>query len=222
MQEQDVLWVGIRPRMRIAGISKAGSSPIIISLWHEPAIANGDKVSVTGVKGNSAANQASAPVTYRPGTFWNLQRGLVRITVKDNQATVELRKPHGLVPGQVVEVYNSRDTVLGRIPWHNFYTVQETPGPNVFTFHTEGVPDGEYGVDPASNEHVGVLAFPALEIPGTSAGDYGGSGCSKQKLCDGGGLVTSIEDHKDFTEIPIFRFDPSKPVREQLLRYRDQ
>jgi hypothetical protein len=220
MEEQEVLWVGIRPHMKIAGVSKAGISPIIISLWHEPVIADGSEVNISDVSGNTAANQAKAQVTNRPGRFWSLQRGLVQIHVAGNRGLITVQSAHGIQPGQVVEIYNTPNTNLGRAPWSRFYTVQEVPSETTFTIRTEGVPDGDYATDVGKTELVGVRVLPALAVNGTGSGEYGGSKCSGQKLCDGGGFVTATDDHKDFTEIPVFRFDPSQPVRAQVLHYR--
>lgn len=218
MPEVDELWVGIRPRMRIAGVSKAGISPIIVSLWYEPALADGEKVNILDVQGATAANRQGATVTNREGQFWSLTTGLQRIDVAANKGVVSFNTPHGLVPGQVVEIYNNPNLNLGRVPWQRFYTVHETPSPTEFTIRTQGVPDGSYAQDFTANERVSVRVLPALVIDGVGSGEYGGSGCPAQRLCDGGGVVIAADDHKNFTEVPVYRYDPGRPVRDQILQ----
>lgn len=217
MEELSTLWVAIRPRMRIAGVSKPGVSPTILSLWHEPSMADGDKVNVSDVQGATAANRQGIAVQNRPGKFWMLESGLESIEVSDNRGLITVKEPHGVFPGQVVEVFNTPNNNLGRAPWSRFYTVHETPSQTTFTIRTQGVPDGSYAQNPTAAERVGVRVLPALVIDGTANGEYGGSGCPSQRLCDGGGFIVSTEEHKNFTEVPVFRFDPARPVRDQLL-----
>jgi hypothetical protein len=215
-KEEERYWVAIRPRMRIAGISRAGHSPMVVSLYHDPAMRDGDHVDVVEVSGLAGAGRRAAPASNKPGRTWTLGSGLLGITVRRSEATVSLSGPHGLLPGEVVEIFNSPDRNLGRIAWQRFYTIQAAPSPSTFTVRTEGVADGEYQRDAADFEPLAVRSCPALIIEGDSGGVYGGSGCANRRFCDGGGYVVSSEEHRNFTEIAIFPFDPAKPVREQL------
>lgn len=201
MQEQPMLWVGIRPKAQVLGVSKPGVSPIVISTRVPLGMVDGDLVSVSGVTGNTAANVQRAPVTNLPLVYWQLNYGLQRINVASEVATVELSQPHGLVAGQVVEVYGSQNATLGRLP-NKYYTVQATPTPLTFTFNAPKVPDGVYDKSATNTEVLSVRPLPAVSVPGSGNGDYG-AGCETKALCSGGGSLVSVEEYKNFTEVSI-------------------
>jgi len=220
LDEAPAFWVGIRPHMSILGVSKAGTSPIVVTLNTDPTMDDGDRVTISGVRGNDAVNQTAVPVRNVPGRFWRLGRGLVRLSVLDRVATVELDTNHELVPGQVVEVAHSRNANLGSVPMQRLYTVQSTPSPTTFTLITQSVPDGDYTANQSSVEFLYVRVFPALSIEGTSDGDYGGAGCENQRLCNGGGTLVSAEEFKGFTEVAITPFDSGSSILRKVVQHR--
>src|SRR5208283_2991033 len=56
------LYYGIVPEMCVSGVSGSGVSPIAISFRQAPGMSAGDHVTVTGVGGNTAANQSTVTI----------------------------------------------------------------------------------------------------------------------------------------------------------------
>jgi hypothetical protein len=191
--------------MNILGVSKEGISPILITTLADPKIDDGDRVTITGVRGNRAANVTNEPITNRPARFWQLTKGLLRIEVYSEEGTVYFSEPHGLVPGQVIEIYGSRDQNLGGSYPNRFYTVQATPTVDTLKIWTEKVPDGVYDQS-GSNLILCVQALPSIAISGAGDGTYGGGSCERTRLCSGGGIMVSTEERKNFTEIHMYPY----------------
>jgi hypothetical protein len=197
MDEQEDIWFGIRPRMGVVGVSGAGVSPIVITTSTQMLAGNGDRVSVEGVRGNSAANMPRAPVTNRPAPIWFLDTGLKQISVENGVATVELTVPHGLVPGQVVHIHGSTDDKLGKRDPNVYHAVSTIPSATTFTVAAPGAANGVYTTDRTMAERLAVRVLPSFSVPGTGSGDYTGAGS-----------VVSVEEFRSFTEIHLRPFTP--------------
>jgi hypothetical protein len=213
MDEQENIWFGIRPKMNILGVSKEGISPIVITTLADPKLDDGDRVTITGVKGNKAANVTNQAITNRPARFWQLDKGLLRIEVYSGEGTVYFAEPHGLVPGQVIEIYGSRDHNLGGHYPNRFYTVHSTPTADTLKIWTEKVPDGVYDQNATTNLLLCVRALPSISITGVGDGSYGGGSCERSRLCSGGGMMVSTDEHKHFTEIHMYPYPAKRRER---------
>lgn len=201
MEEQDNIWIGIRPHIGVMGVSGAGIKPIVVTTLTQMLARDGDRVRIQGVQGNAAANSNDAPVTNRPAPIWFLDSGLKRISVDNGLATVELTAPHGLVPGQVVHVYGTPDEKLGMRDPHKYHSVLAAPTPNTFTLAVKGAANGVYATDRTKVERLSVRVLPSFSIPATGSGEYAG-----------GGTIVSLEDFRNFTEIHVQPFASGGPV----------
>ena len=209
LEEQPDLWVGIRPRMAILGISPEGSSPVVITTRAEHLLAEFDQIDIDGIAGGGALNGKNKQIRPRPARFWQLTSGLAGIEVTDKTAIVRFLEPHNLVPGQVIEISGSTNALLGRIPNQRFYTVVSTPSEDTLAIRTPGVPDGIYNTDVGTAELLSVRSFPSLSVEGASTVNLP---CpANTGLCTGSGYITASDDFRFFTEVHISQSSGGPP-----------
>lgn len=212
MPQADDFWVGIRPKFPLVGTTGAGASPLWVIARSETDLTPGDTVNVTGVLGNTAANQtngtvvAMAPRQY----FWRFQPqrelggalpgGLAGIDAAGGKCVARFTVPHGLSAGWVIEVVGSPSQTLGGVPTMTpkLYTITSVLDTQSFAFNCSGVADGTYDKDNAPGVHFVIIALPGVAIAGTGTGTYGG----------GGGTLISTSNQHGFAEIHLPRFQP--------------
>jgi len=213
MPEHPDLWVGIRPRMSILGVSSEGTSPIVVTTRAEPLLADLDQVNIEGVNGNKGVNVSNAAIRMRPARFWWLTTGLVNIEVSSKTATVRFSEPHNLVPGQVIEISGAINARLGRFPNQKLYTIQSVPDENTLTVRTPDVEDGMFDADASKGELLAVRSLPSFSIEGTSGATLP---CpANSGLCTASGYVIAADDFRHFTEIHVTSgpgLAPSQPA----------
>jgi len=203
MAEQPQIWFGIRPYdIQVYGVSGSGQSPIWLITRAMLGLAAGDTVTVSGVGGNSAANQTNVAVTdTRPWQLWRFDDGkLTSITASSGVCTVNLSVPHNIVPGWEVQVRGSTDPTLGTTQVDKFYRVSATPTPNSFQFPCAGVPDGLYDTNYSKWVRLGVMAMPGIAIAGAGDGDW-----------TGGGSITPTGESDGFFEVMLTQTQSAAP-----------
>lgn len=205
MSEPSNMWVAIRPKVPVAATSQTGESPIWVITRPDIGFVAGDKVTVSGISGNTAANQTNAVIlATRPRQMWfiNNPEGitptLIDITASSGQCTATFTVDHNLVKGWKVEVAGSNNVNLGAIPATDpkVYTVTDVPTSKSITFACSTVPDGTYNTSyPGLN--MAMQSWPAFSLTGTGNGDY-----------SGGGMVVSTNEYKNFAEIYLYPYSP--------------
>jgi hypothetical protein len=194
-----IYWA-IRPTIPISGVSGSAQSPIWINTDYDPNMAVGDAVTISGLTGNTAANQSNVPITglYPRTTWWftnpspswptgATSGNLRNIVCNGSTCTVNLTVSHGIRPGWRVMVWS---TLTGDAPHGHRFTVASTPTASSFTFASNAAA-GTYAADTASY-HTAVQAEPGLSISGTGNGNWAG---------ETGATLVSTENLRNFAEI---------------------
>jgi hypothetical protein len=198
MALQPNIWVGMRPTVPVSGVSGAGQSPIWMITRNDLNLTTVDHVKVTGVGGNTAANQSAAGITaVQPRQTWwrDGANSYLQSIVSDGagataSCTVHLTVGHNLVPGWRIQVWGTTDSTLGTNSEYSWYTVTRVIDPNTFVFGCPNVPGGTYNTDLSSGVLLAVEAWPGVAIAGTGNGTY-----------TSGGMIVSTDDTRNFTEI---------------------
>jgi hypothetical protein len=200
-------YFGIRPNMCVSGVSGNGVSPIVLSFRQDPNMQVGDHVNISGVGGNTNANQSTVAITnVYPRQFWfHSNQGhsppvtLTNIVVTSgspNVCTVDLTVAPGVVAGQEIGVTGVTSGGPGysnnyqNVTW---FTVTSVSGDS-FTFSCPGTTAGTYNTDAnlSGNFYMAVVADPAIAISGTGNGNWDGNYT---------GTMVSTENNKNFSEI---------------------
>lgn len=195
-----IYW-GIRPTIPVAGVSGSGQSPIWINTDFDPNMAVGDHITVSGLTGNTAANQTNTAITgiYPRTTWWYTNPSptwpagatpgkLQNIVCNGSSCTVNLTVNHGIVPGWRVMVWS---TLTGDATHGYRFTVTSTPTPSSFTFASNAAA-GTYASDTANTYHMAVLAEPGLSVAGTGNGNWANETAA---------TLVSTENYKNFAQI---------------------
>lgn len=204
MSQQENFYAAIRPRVPVSGVTGAGQSPIWVVTRASLGVQAGDTVTVSGVGGNTAANQTAASVAaVKPRKFWwrfepqvangwSIPGKLASITSDAGVCTAQFTENHDLPPGWLIEVQGSTNAVLGSIPAlaPKLYTVASVPTPQSFIFNCAGVANGVYNTDYSNAVHLAIQAFPGVGLSGTGNGGW-----------TGGGVITSDDEYKNFAEV---------------------
>lgn len=181
MAEQDQIWFGIRPYdITLYGVSGNSQSPIWVTTRAVLGLGVGDTVTISGVTGNTAANQTNVQVTdTRDWRIWRVVDGTLQdITASGGTCTVNLAtgQTHDLVPGWEIIVRGSNNTTLGDQYGGTFYTVTATPTTSSFQFSCPSVADGTYTQDYSTAIRFAVARTPGVAIAGTGNADWTGGG----------------------------------------------
>ncbi|HFB98574.1 MAG TPA: fibronectin type III domain-containing protein, partial [Bryobacterales bacterium] len=205
MSEQDQIWFGIRPYdIQIYGVSGNGQSPIWVTTRAALGLSPGDRISVTGVGGNTAANQTNVPIAaVRDYQVWRVIDGtLTDITASGGVCTVNLMpgQTHNLVPGWEIVVRGSENTSLGNQYSGTFYRVSAVVDADSFQFECPGVADGIYMNDHSTAIRFAVMAMPGVAIDGVGNGDW-----------TGGGTLTPTGESNGFFEVMLVRSETGAP-----------
>ncbi len=195
MSEKNEIWFGIRPYdIEVYGVSGNGQSPIWLTTRAALGLSVGDKITVSGVTGNTAANQSNVAISdTRPWRVWRVVDGtLTDITASGGTCTVNLAagETHDLVPGWEVIVRGSNNTTLGNQYGGTTYTVTATPTTSSFQFSCANVADGTYTQDYSTAIRFSVGRTPGVAVAGTGNGDWAG-----------GGMIGFNEESKGFFEV---------------------
>ena len=203
MAEQPQIWFGIKPYdIQIYGVSGSGQSPIWLTTRAMLGLSVGDTITVSGVGGNTAANQTNAAITdTRPWQLWRFDDGsLTGIVAAAGVCTANLSVPHNLVPGWEIQVRGSTEPALGTTQVDKFYRVSATPTATSFEFPCPGVPDGVYDTNYSKWVRLGVMAMPGIAIAGTGSGDW-----------TGGGSLTPTGESTGFFEVMLTQSQSASP-----------
>jgi len=203
MAEQPQIWFGIRPYdIQVYGVSGAGQSPIWLTTRAVLGLGVGDTITVSGVGGNTAANQTNAQIAAtQPWRLWRKDDGtLTSIVAGGGVCTANLTVPHNLVPGWEIQVRGSTNAALGTTRVDKFYTVSATPTATSFQFPCAGVPDGTYDTNYSKYALLGIMAMPGVAINGTGNGDW-----------TGGGTITPTGESSGFFEIMLAQAQNAAP-----------
>jgi hypothetical protein len=195
------MYFGVQPRMCISGVSPGGQSPVVVSFRQDPNMQVGDHVTISGVGGNTAANQSNVQITnVYPRQFWYRsnqgyavsQASLTNIVANGGVCTVNLTVTPGVVIGQEIGVTSAPAAMgLANPNGMNWYSVTGVSG-NTFTYSCPSVPNATYNTDYGSGYPMGVVADPAIAINGTGNGNWDGQFT---------GTMVSSENNKNFAEI---------------------
>jgi hypothetical protein len=208
MDEQENFWVAIRPTLSVAGVSGQGQSPIWISTAVDMGIQAGDTVTISGVGGNTAANQDNVPVTAARGHRYfyrwvprreygpSLDGELASIIANGGTCTANFTVEHNLVPGMVIEVGGSSHASLGTL-YPVRFTVSGVPSSSSLTFSCPGVPNGTYDDEGDRRASFVLIAYPAVAIEGTGNQNY-----------SSGGTIVTTSETRGFAEIRIPKYTP--------------
>lgn len=196
------MYFGIRPHMCVSGVSGNGAS-VQISFRQDPNMQVGDHVTVTGVGGNTNANQTNVAITaVTPRQFWyRSNQGfivspttLTGITVTGgNTCTVNFTVQPNVFVGQEVGLtgFQTGVNLSPGTAGMNWATVASV-GTNSFTIACPGSTNGTYNGDYSSAYYLGVVADPAVTLSGTGNSNWNGSFS---------GTMVSTENNKNFSEI---------------------
>jgi hypothetical protein len=186
MAEQANVWVAIRPRIRIQGVTGAdGGAPFLITPYNGHDLQTGDTVGVAGVK--NVADGTYSIHRVGPVHFSNASGSISSLVVSGGIATVTTASAHGLRSGQVVQVAQvSTDINLEA----NRVLITVT-GPNTFTFPTTA---GGASFPNGSNPLLVITSLPAMSLDGTASTGTAGSSA---------GTAIPNSDTANFYEVQI-------------------
>jgi hypothetical protein len=195
------LYYGIVPEMCISGVTGSGVSPIAISFRQDPNMAAGDHVTVTGVGGNTAANQSTVAINtvvarqefYRSNQGASVTPNMTGITVTGgNTCTANLTVSPTVFVGQEGMITGAAAAVnLANPGGANFFNVTAV-GTNSFSWSCLGATNGTYNTDYDSTFPLGVMLDPVVTLTGTGNGAWDGAFT---------GTMTSTENNKNFAEV---------------------
>ncbi len=198
----NTIYWGIRPTIPISGTTGNSVSPIWINTDYNPNFQVGDKVTVAGLSGNTAANQTNVAVTGvapRATWFYTLPSAtwptgavagtLTNIISDGTTCTVNFSVSHGLTVGWRIVVYS---TVTGDGTHGYRYTVATVPSANSLTYACPGSIAATYAADLSGFFHMQVVAEDGFSIAGTGNGNWAGETT---------GTVIATDDTKNFAQI---------------------
>lgn len=206
-----IYWA-IVPTMPISGVSGNGQSPIVISFRSDPNMQVGDHVSVSGVGGNTAANQTAAAITnvYPRNFLFRLVpapsnpsnpgplTSIVVTSGSPNVCTVNLTEPPPLVAGQEIGITGvptggpgTTGTGAQGVTTLTFFNATGVSG-DTFTFNCPGTTAGTYNTDYSTQYRMAIVVEPAIGLPGSGNGNWDGTFT---------GTLVSSENLKNFAEV---------------------
>lgn len=113
MPEAPQFWVGIRPTVSIASTTQAGQVPIWIITQDDLNMQPGDHVTVSGVRGNTAANQSNVALSaVAPRQFWSAwdptQFTIVSAVAGQGNTVITTALPANWAGGTQIQIVGSR------------------------------------------------------------------------------------------------------------------
>ncbi len=199
MSEAPHIWIGIRPTMPLVNavtisgktVIQTGGNPSPYGILAGSDLRNGDQITVSNVGGCVAAN-GTWNVTLTPHKVFSISGGsLSQVAVSNNVATATTTSPHGLVVGQMVQVYR----VDGGEAPSAVTPVLSTPTSNTFTYSWAQV-NGTYTAS-FPDSYGNLLSIHAGELVSLN----GSNGCNSPYTS--GGTMVATSNTTNFTEIEI-------------------